>query len=312
MPVQWHQQGAEPIFIKILGTAAGGGFPQWNCRCAQCQAARAGEISPRLQASAAISPDGAAWYLVNATPDVTAQLLQHPELHPRHGNRETPFAGILLTDAELDHALGLMHLREGDSLRLYGTAAVRAALQDELGFLPNLARYTEVDFVTVAPGEQQLLPGNDGAGLEVEWFETGQDLPRYAGEKSVPGAVTGLELRDPATGRIALYIPGAGELTPELLERMERAEAIFLDGTFWSEDEFPKVSGRTRSAKDMGHLPMSGEGGTAASLAELPARIKKYVHINNTNPVLHHGSPEREHLRSLGLDLAQDGEEVEI
>jgi pyrroloquinoline quinone biosynthesis protein B len=249
--------------------------------------------------------------LLNATPDVTAQLTRWPELRPQEGLRHTPVRGVLLTDSELDHTLGLLHLREGRELSIYATAAVAGALERDLAVLRALRCYTEVRVMAVTEGEPLLL-GNETNGILVEWFETGTDLPRYSGGRDAPGAVTGLELQSLASKRRALFVPGIGEVTGPLLERLRRADTIFFDGTFWSEEEFPRVSGGTRSARDMGHLPISGSQGSAQLLAGLPAEVKRYIHINNTNPVLDPGSQERRVIRELGLELAEDGEEVEL
>lgn len=299
------------IRIRVLGTAAGGGFPQWNCRCRYCEASRRGLIEPRLQASLAFSPDARSYYLFNTTPDVTTQLGRWPELNPQQGTRHTPVRGVLLTDAELDHTLGLLHLREGQELTIYATAAVAEALEGKLGVLPALRCYTEVRLALVEPGKPVVL-GDEANGVRAEWLETGRDLPRYAGGREAPGAVTAVDLVDLGSGKRAVYAPGVGELGEELTERMQRADAIFLDGTFWTEEEFPQVGGGSRSARHMGHLPMSGEGGSARQLAGFSAPYRKYIHINNTNPVLDPSSPQRSEIRELGLDLAEDGEEVEI
>jgi pyrroloquinoline quinone biosynthesis protein B len=299
------------IRFRVLGTAAGGGFPQWNCRCRFCEASRRGLIAPRLQASAALSSDGGSYYLLNATPDVTSQLARWPELRPQEGTRHTPIRGVLLTDAELDHTLGLLHLREGQELTIYATPAVANALEGNIGVLPALRCYTDTRVVLAEPGKTVIL-GGEAEGVRVEWLETGRDLPRYAGAADAPGAVTALELENMATGRSAVYAPGAGKLSDELRQRLERAAAILFDGTFWTEDEFPSVGGGSRSARDMGHLPIGGSAGSARQLAGFSAPVKRYVHINNTNPVLDPTSPQRGEIRQLGLEVAEDGEEVEF
>jgi pyrroloquinoline quinone biosynthesis protein B len=295
----------------VLGTAAGGGFPQWNCRCRFCEAARRGLFEPRLQASAALSPEGLSYFLLNATPDVTNQLNRWKELQPREGTRHTPVAGVLITDSELDHTLGLLHLREGQALTIYCTTAVADALEANLRILPALRCYTDLQLELVEPGKPIAL-GDGPDTIRVEWFETGRELPRYSGGRDKSGAVTGLEIEGVADGRRLLYVPGAGEIGDELKRRFDRADAIFFDGTFWTEDEFQTVGGGTRSAKQMGHLPMSGAEGSLRQLAACSAPVRRYIHINNTNPVLDPSSPQRREVREMGRELAEDGEEVEI
>lgn len=242
---------------------------------------------------------------------MTAQLNRWRELQPREGTRHTPVAGVLLTDSELDHALGLLHLREGQQLVIYCTQAVAEALENDLQILPALSFYAEVRLELVEVGNPVTL-GGAGCGLNVEWFETGRDLPRYSASRAAAGAVTGLEIEDVASGARVLYVPGAGEISEDLSRRLNRADVIFFDGTFWTEDEFPSIGGGTRSAKDMGHLPITGSSGSLRRLANCPARIKRYIHINNTNPILDPSSPQRKELREAGLEVAEDGEEVKI
>jgi pyrroloquinoline quinone biosynthesis protein B len=259
-----------------------------------------------------VSPDGQDWYVINATPDITAQLARWPELHPKEGVRHTPIRGVLLTDGELDHTLGLLHLREGADWRLYATSAVLGMLREKFQVLPVLARYTNPD-AEVVQCHKPLMLGEGSARLAIRWVETGCDSPLYTGNTSeVPGAVTALILEDTTNGRRLAYAPGIGQLTEKLFEELSSADVVFFDGTFWSEDEFPRLSGRPRSARDMGHVPINGPDGSAAWLADLPAKIKRYIHINNTNPVLDPTSEQRQEIRKYGLEVAEDGDEVEI
>lgn len=269
-------------------------------------------MPPRLQASAAFSPDGEDWYIINATPDITTQLAQHPELHPSQGQRHTPIKGVLLTDAELDHTLGLLHLREGSGWTIHATEPVLSLLETELRITPALGHYGQPEVAVVDPTEPLLL-GPEGRQVAVHWLETGQDAPRYAGGgPATPWAVSALLLEDVQSGNKIAYAPGVGVLDETLLERFGEAAAVLLDGTFWSEDEFPRVGGIPRTAADMGHAPIGGPGGTAELLSRLPAKTKLYVHINNTNPVLDPGSDARKYIRDHGIEVAEDGEEVEV
>lgn len=304
--------GGNFIYLRILGTAAGGGFPQWNCRCRYCEASRRGLLPPRLQASAAVSPNGQDWYIINATPDITTQLARWPDLHPKEDIRHTPFNGVLLTDGELDHTLGLLHLREGAGWQLYGTSAVLEMLRVDFQVLPALARYADPEVLTISCNTP-LIVGDEMTQIAVRWLETGRDSPRYTqGEQEAPGAVTALIFEDLTNGRRLAYAPGVGVITDELFDELSGVDALFFDGTFWSDDEFPKVGGTPRSAREMGHMPISGADGSAARLADLPAKVKRYIHINNTNPILDPLSEQRRQIRAYGLEVAEDGEEVEL
>lgn len=266
----------------------------------------------RLQASAAFSPDGRDWFIINATPDITTQMAQHSELHPSIGQRHTPIKGVLLTDAELDHTLGLLHLREGTGWQVHATQPVLDMLNTDLRVTPALAQYGKPELLAVNPLEPMLL-GSGDRQIAVQWLETGQDPPRYAEQRGVtPWSVSALILENLQTGRKLAYAPGVAQLEGELLERLAEADTILIDGTFWSEDEFPRVGGIPRTAADMGHAPIGGPQGTANLLSQLPAATKLYVHINNTNPVLDPNSEARQSIRKLGLEVAEDGEEVTL
>lgn len=260
----------------------------------------------------AFSPNGEQWYLVNATPDVTTQLAAWPEFHPHRGIRNTPIRGVLLTDAELDHTLGLLHLREGSGWSLHATDGVLACLRAGFDVLPTLGRYTEIDMSSVPLGQPLTL----GAGrdrVEVRWLETGRETPLHTGsEEDVAGAVSALVLEVVESGRSVVYAPGVPGPSEALDAACRKADAIYFDGTFWTGDELLPVSGKRRDAFDMGHWPISGAQGSATYLAELPAGHIRYLHVNNTNPVLDPTSGQRAALRALGLDVAEDGEELDL
>lgn len=185
-------------------------------------------------------------------------------------------------------------------------------LENDLRVLPALRCYASSGVRVVEPAEAVSF-GDDAAGFSVQWLETGRDSPRYAGpDREIAGAVMALLIRDFSSGRRLVYAPGAGMIDDELLAALRDADAVLFDGTFWSEEEFPEIGGGQRSARDMGHLPVGGPEGSAVRLAELPAKLKRYVHINNTNPLLDPQSEQRQMIRELGLDLAEDGEEVEL
>lgn len=293
-----------------MGTAAGGGLPQWNCACPNCAAVRVGVLAPRLQAAAAFSPDGEAWYLINATPDLTTQLLHTPALHPKMV-RDTPLAGVILTDGELDHVLGLLHLREGAGWTLYATDSTAQLLNDAFPALSVLNRYVADTAIKPLSLSEPRFFGEGASRVKVQVIETGTELPRYAGAGERSGAVVAL-LFETAAGRQLVYAPGVSRLTQELFGALQRAEIILFDGTLYTENELPSLGVGRATAADMGHVPMSGPEGTAVWLAQLPAPVKRYVHLNNTNPALLETSPARAELRKLGLELAEEPWEVEL
>jgi pyrroloquinoline quinone biosynthesis protein B len=299
--------------VRLLGTAAGGGFPQWNCRCPNCVAARENRLPPLAQCSLAFSPSGRSWHLVNATPDVTQQLARWSELHPPTAIRSSPVEGVILTDGELDHVLGLLHLREASRWTLYAAPPVAAMLEEDLRLMPALRRYADVRVQPLVP-ETPLYVADGSSRVEVRLVPTGTHLPRYlkragAGRAAAVGA---LLLTDTASGARIAYAPCVGELSEALRQNLSGADVILFDGTFWSDDELRRLGAGTQTATAMGHVPVGGPGGSAAWLSNLSARTKLYVHINNTNPLLDGGSPERASIRAMGLEVAADGWTVTV
>ena len=293
--------------VHVLGSAAGGGSPQWNCHCEVCEAARTGvRARPRTQSSLAIRGGQGPWFLVNASPDLRQQLetLDQPGVD---GVRAQPIAGVLLTDAEIDHTAGLLLLRESATpLRVYGDAGVERALSDGYPVLPMLQRYCGAEWQPLEPG--RTLP-IDGSSLEVESFAAGGDAPRYLdGELEAAGFV----FRDRATGGVATYVPGLARLDDSVVARFAASDLVLVDGTFWRHDELARLGISDRTAADMGHVPLSGPGGTLEVLAGLERPRTVLIHINNTNPILLEDSPEREEVVRAGVEVAYDGLEVEL
>lgn len=304
--------------VRVLGTAAGGGVPQWNCRCANCQSARlGGRVRRRLQSSLAVSPNGADWYLVNATPDLREQLESFSDLAPGPGLRESPIRGVILTDAELDHTLGLLQLREGASWTLWATASVLQTLRSAFPAIPILQAFSAGIRFLEMPLDEEWEP-MPGSGLRVRATEVSRRLPLYVSHCASAfggdrrGAVVALTLLNSATGRKLVYAPSLRELNDGLRRELEGAYVVLLDGTFWREEELIELGISGRSAGEMDHAPVWGANGTATWLARLPAAVRRYVHVNNTNPALDPESPEAHWLRENGLDLADDGWEVEL
>lgn len=294
------------MHVILLGTAAGGGFPQWNCACTGCRTARRDPAAavPRTQSSVAVSADGGHWFLLNASPDVRAQLALLPPGEPG-GTRQLPIEGVVLTDAELDHTLGLLLLREGGALPLHATAAVTATLERDSRLLPVLRAFADVPLTTLEEGVAVPLShrGGEPSGLTVEAFAVPGGAPRFA-SRNAPGHTVGLLIRGGA--HACAFVPGCAALEAPLISRLAGLDLVLFDGTFWRDDELPAVTGGRRTARDMGHLPISGPGGSLEILPRLGSPVV-YVHLNNTNPVLLENSPERAAVAAAGLAVGADG-----
>ncbi|WP_406689783.1 pyrroloquinoline quinone biosynthesis protein PqqB [Saccharopolyspora sp. ID03-671] len=297
------------MLIHCLGVAAGGGYPQWNCACAGCRKARTTPERASAHAGLAVSGTGDRWYLLNATPDVHHQIAADPRLHPGPGARDTPVAGVLLTDAEFDHTIGLLVLREGSALEVHGTAPVLAALTDHFPVRDLVADYADFRWRTVHVGK----PVDLDERLQVTAFATGSKPPRYVGHHAGPGEwETGYVLHDPVSGGTAVYAPGVPRWDEHFAEQVADADCVFVDGTFWTDDEMARQGTGDRPGRSMGHMPISGPDGSARQLAALPARRKIYVHVNNTNPILDESSAERAELAAQGIEVGRAGLEVEL
>lgn len=299
------------MHVRLLGTAAGGGFPQWNCGCHNCEGVRRGTIRARsrTQSCAAVSADGRRWFLLNASPDVRIQIESFPPLSPQEAVRGTAIQGILLTSADLDHTLGLLMLREGGRLSVHAPSSVRRVLDEGLRLSEVLNCYGGVDWHQPPASLAPLLCA-DGmmSGLSYAAFPVPGKLPRYwEGQAASAGEDTvGYLLVDDSTGRRLVYAPGVAALAGDVLARLQEADALLVDGTFWSDEEMQIVD-VSASARDMGHLPIGSEDGSLAAVACLPATRKIYVHINNTNPILREDSPERRAVERAGVEVGWDG-----
>jgi pyrroloquinoline quinone biosynthesis protein B len=302
--------------IQVLGSAAGGGFPQWNCNCANCDGVRRGSIDarPRTQSSIAITENAEDWVLVNASPDLLAQIKSIPALQPARAVRDSGIAAVLLMDAQIDHVTGLLMLRERTSrLPLYATEQVRADLMEGLSIGRVLEHYCGLDWRPVLPDQS----GFQIAPLQRTRF-TAMTLeskaPPYSPHRNDPhpGDNIGLKISDLHSGRSAFYAPGLGALTPAVTEAMASADVLLVDGTFWNADEMIRLGLSQKTAADMGHLPQSGPGGMIELLDRMSARRKILIHINNSNPILREDSPERALLRQHGIEVAFDGMEISL
>jgi pyrroloquinoline quinone biosynthesis protein B len=310
------------VRVRVLGSAAGGGFPQWNCHCPTCDAARAGgRARTRTQSSLAIRGEEGPWFLVNASPDARQQLealTRREALAPDEaltpgqldGVRAPPIAGVLLTDAEIDHTAGLLLLRESAApVRVFGDAGVERALRHGFPVLAILERYCGAEWQTLEPERTTPLPGST---LTVEPFAVGGDAPRYLDESDVELQASGFVFRDRAGGGVVAYVPGLARLDDGVLARFAASDLVLVDGTFWRDDELARLGISGRSAREMGHVPLSGPGGTLEALARLERPRTALVHINNTNPILLEDSPERDAVLAAGVEVAYDGLEVEL
>ena len=297
------------MHVVLLGTAAGGGFPQWNCWCPTCRAARLTPLraARRSQSSAAVSVDGERWFLLNASPDVRDQLDCLPGPIPL-GIRHAPVEGIAVTDAELDHTLGIVLLREARFLQIYATAAVRTILEQDSRILPVTQAFARVELTEMVPERSVPLQYRDGesSGIRVQAFRVPAGPPRFARQQA-EGHTVGLMLEDANTGGRCAFVPGCGDLADDLLDRLAETDLVLFDGTFWTDDELISLGIGDRRAREMDHQPVSGPDGTLARLSRLKRPRKVYTHINNTNPMLLEGSAERAAVERAGVEVGADG-----
>jgi pyrroloquinoline quinone biosynthesis protein B len=298
------------VWVRVLGTAAGGGFPQWNCGCPQCRAVREGSrpCRSRTQSSVAVSADYRRWFLLNASPDVRAQIESFPALHPR-GVRDSPLQAVLLTDGELDHTLGLLLLREAGELEVHATAVVHETLSRGTSLLQTLGAYTRVEWRQVSTGVE--VPLADGLSYRAFPVPTNKQA-RFGTGEGEEESVVGYRITDGYTGQTLVYVPGAQELTASVRTQLEGCTCLLFDGTCWQDDELIRLGIASKTSRDMGHLPISGADGSLEHMASLPIERKIYIHINNTNPILLEDSPERRTVEEHGLEVAADGLELEI
>ncbi len=261
----------------------------------------------RTQSSAAISADGERWFLLNASPDVREQLACLPRV-VHSGMRDAPLAGIVLTDAELDHTLGMVLLRESRHLQLFATSAVQSILENDSRLLSTTRAFARVDAIDLALGDQVGLSYQDGtsSGLSIEAFVVPAGPPRFA-RKDELGHTVGLLIRDGSSGGSCAYVPGCGDLDERLLTVFADTDLLLFDGTFWTDNEMISLGISDRSARQMDHQPVSGSDGSLVQLAKLRRPRKVYTHINNTNPMLLEDSPERKTVEQAGIEVGADG-----
>ena len=313
--------------VKILGSAAGGGFPQWNCACPNCRALRAGSFrgKARMQAQVAITADSGSagekqtWFLLGASPDLRAQIECTLELHPREGVRQSPIAGAVLTNADIDHVLGLLLLRELQPLRVYATDSVRRIVSEDNSMFGMLQRVPgQVSWTNFTPRAVFPLhnPSAEDSGLSCRALSLGSHFPAYVSaqrqSKLHPEeASLGLIVATSAGKRLA-YLPAVPRIDDGLMKELESADVLLFDGTFWSDDELIRVQGSGQTARQMGHVPVSSAEGSLSRLAGLRRPRKIYMHINNTNPMLNEAGPEYRQVREAGWEIAEDGWQFDL
>lgn len=303
--------------LKVLGSAAGGGFPQWNCNCPNCSGVRAGTVNARrrTQSSVALTGNGRDWLLVNTSPEVLQQIAQTPELQPARALRDSGIAAVLLIDAQIDHTTGLLMLRErGTPLPLFATPEVLSDLSDGFPLTRMLSFYCGLETHPIAlDGQPLTMPFLEG--VEVTPVPLTSQPPPYSPFRGKPrvGDNIGLLMRNTRTARSLFYAPGLGQIEPQVQAAMAEASVVLVDGTFWTEDEMVRMGLSRKMAAEMGHLPQSGPGGMIEVLDALPANTRKVlIHINNTNPILREDSAERAELAAHGIEVAHDGMEISL
>jgi pyrroloquinoline quinone biosynthesis protein B len=292
----------------VLGAAAGGGFPQWNCRCAVCRLAWAGDprVRARTQSSLAVSADQHGWVLLNASPDLRAQIASNGVLQPQQDPRGSPIIAVVLTGAEVDQVAGLLTLRERQTFVLYGTDDTLAAVTANpiFGVLaPDVVRRRPV-----ALGERFTAAPD----MQMELFAVPGKLPLYLEGENPALAIEGesnVGVEVQADGKRLVYIPGAAAITPELKQRLAGADVALFDGTLFTDDEMIRAGTGSKTGRRMGHMPIEGNDGTLAALTDVATR-RVFTHINNTNPILIAGSPERQKVEAAGWEIAEDGLEI--
>ena len=307
--------------VKILGSAAGGGFPQWNCACPNCRAVRAGTFygKSRTQAQVVVSADSRSWFLLGASPDLRAQIEANPELHPREGVRQSPIAGAVLANADVDHVLGLLLLRELQPLRVHATESIRRILTEDNSMFAMLQRVPgQLGWTSFAPGTSFPLVNAAGedSGLRCRALSLGTHYPAYVsqqrqGELASGEASLGLIVESSSGKRLA-YMPAVPEISDALLREFDSVDVLLFDGTFWSDDELIQTQGPGQTARQMGHVPVSSADGSLSGLAGLRRPRKIYIHINNTNPMLNEAGLEYRRVRESGWEIAEDGWQFDL
>lgn len=301
-----------PLQFIILGSSAGGGFPQWNCKCANCQLAWAQDsrVLRRTQASLAVSADGQRWVVLSASPDLRQQILDTPKLHPKHGLRHTPISGVFVPSGDIDHLAGLLVMRESQPFTLWGTAATLAEIEGSVFDVLNPA-YVKREAVELE------RPIETGLGFTLTPFAAPGKLPLYREPSDIATLdleaegehVVGVEISDGMNRHY--YLPSCARVTAKLHQRLQGAKTVFFDGTTYENDEMITQGLSQKTAARMGHMAMNGAGGSLATLRDIAIERRIFIHINNSNPVLRHDSAERAAVEAAGWEIGYDGMEIQ-
>jgi len=298
--------------VRVLGSAAGGGFPQWNCNCPNCDGVRKGTINAkrRTQSSIAVSSNDVDWLLFNTSPDILTQFQQFPESQPARAIRDTAFRSIVLLDAQIDHTTGLFMLRESKTpLNIYCTDMVYEDLTTGNPIFKILEHYCGVNWHKISTEEGNSFEPEGISNIKVRAIPLSSKAPPYSPHRHDPheGDNLGILLEDMTTGKKTFYAPGLGQIEAHIKPFMEEADCLLVDGTCWTNDEMKSLGIANQMSLDMGHLPQSGPGGMIEVLRPLPAEKKVLIHINNTNPILREDSDQRQLLTKENIDVAYDG-----
>ncbi len=309
------------MHVKILGSAAGGAFPQWNCACRNCSSLRAGTFKgkSRTQTQVAVSEDGKSWFLLGASPDLRTQIEATPELHPRNGIRQSPIVGVVLTNADIDHVLGLLLLRELQPFCVYATRSIRRILLEDNSMFAMLNRVpNQVQWADIVPRQPFSLDTVRGitSGLTCEPIPLRTHYSAYisqerAAQLASSEALQGLIIESPSGKRLA-FMPAVPQVDDTLLQQLDSVDLLFFDGTFWNDDELIQVQGSGHTARQMGHIPISSPHGSLQKLAKLQRPRKIFLHINNTNPILDESSPQHNEALASGWQIAEDGWQINL
>lgn len=303
------------MYIYVLGSAAGGGFPQWNCNCPNCHGVRTGSIQAkaRTQSSIAVSENGTDWVLLNASPDIRQQLFEFKAAQPARKLRDTGIASVILMDSQLDHTTGLLTLREGCPMNVWCTEMVH---QDLTGGFPvfNMLKHWN--------GGLQYHEINPKQAFKIDGFENLEFLPLiiksaappYSPHRNDPhdGDNIALIIKDHKTQKQLFYAPGLGKIDDQIMQIMQSSDCVMIDGTLWTDDEMQQTGVGTKTGREMGHLYISGEGGSLSYLNQLNTPKKVLIHINNTNPILNENSSQFAELKANGVEVAYDGMQIEL
>lgn len=303
------------MYIYVLGSAAGGGFPQWNCNCPNCHGVRTGTIQAkaRTQSSIAISENGTDWVLLNASPDIRQQLFEFKAAQPARKLRDTGITSVILMDSQLDHTTGLLTLREGCPMNVWCTEMVHQDLTSGFPVFNMLKHWN---------GGLQYHEINPKQAFKVDGFENLEFLPLIIKSAAPPysphrhdpheGDNIALIIKDHKTQKQLFYAPGLGKIDDQIMQIMQSSDCVMIDGTLWTDDEMQQTGVGTKTGREMGHLYISGEGGSLSYLNQLSTPKKVLIHINNTNPILNEDSSQFAELKANGVEVAYDGMQIEL